>query len=97
MNTTVFILVFLAGFGLGAWRSGKPGRSLFASALLLPLLLLALTAAGIAYTLLTPVKGDNMKDLAVVAIAMLGGVCALLALAGGMLGGWYRRTGGERP
>lgn len=96
MNLTIPILLFLAGFGIGAWRAGRQGRSLPACAWPLPLALLLLTAGMIVYELVRPRVGENMTDLAVVAIATVGGVLALVALAGGLFGARWRRAGAGR-
>ncbi len=85
--------VFGAGFGTGAWRAGTPGRSLLKAAMLLPLVLLALTALLVGYLLYAAGQGDSFAGLAAASMIVLGIIVSLLALTGGLLGAWYRRAG----
>jgi hypothetical protein len=55
-------------------------------------LLVCLTLAGIAYLLLTRGGAEDMSDLAVVVTAMLGGLGALLAFVGGLIGALLCRS-----
>ncbi|UUR08731.1 hypothetical protein [Sphingomonas glaciei] len=97
MKWILFIAVFGAGFGLGAWRAGNKAVSLLKAAGLLPLVLLALTAVMVGYILLTADSGDGFAGLAAASVVVLGVIMSLLALTGGMFGAWYRRAGaGER-
>jgi hypothetical protein len=96
MNLTIPILLFLAGFGSGAWLAGTKGRSLLASAAPLPLLVIAAAVVLIVYELSRPRVGENMTDLAVIATATIGGLFALIAFAGGLFGARWRRAGRQR-
>lgn len=92
VNLTVPILMFVGGFGIGAWRAGTPGRNVVACAAALPLALLVIAAGLIGYELLRTRTGENMTDLAMIATATIGALFALVAFAGGLFGARWRRA-----
>lgn len=72
-------------------------RRLLASALVLPALTLLGAAVGIVALLLSgPGEGENMSDLALAALSAIGGVFALLAFVGGLIGAGLRQRGMRR-
>lgn len=89
-------MVLGAGFGCGAWRAGKSARSLLKSAVLLPIILLALTAMFCGYLLYAAGQGDSFAALGAASVLVLGVIFSLLALTGGFFGAWYRRAGGRQ-
>ena len=65
----------------------SPRRQRIVAALVLPAITLSATAAGLLYVLFSGAgEGENMKDLALAAIAVIGGAFAVLAFVGGMIG-----------
>jgi hypothetical protein len=72
-------------------------RRLFLSALVLPVLtLVAFLAVMVAVVIRDPGHSRNMQDLALAAVASLGGLFALLAFVGGLIGAWLRQRGKRR-
>lgn len=72
-------------------------RRLLLSALVLPVLtLMAFLAVMIAVVVRDPGDSRNMLDLALAAVATLGGLFAMLAFAGGLVGAWLRQRGMRR-
>lgn len=95
MNWTVPLIAFfaavMAGGRLDARLAGKSDgterRRVVRAALPLPGLVLLLSAAAIAWTVLAgPGEGENMTDLAVAIYISLGLLFAVLTFAGGLLG-----------
>lgn len=72
-------------------------RRLLAAALLLPALTLLAALVGLVAVVVTGAgQGDNMQDLALAAIAAMGGGFALLAFFGGLVGAGLRQRGMRR-
>ena len=72
-------------------------QRLFASAVLLPALMLAATIAILLAVIFGGRAEDaDMRDLAVATIARVGGLVVLLALVGAFVGAWLRQHGMRR-
>ena len=72
-------------------------RRLLLSALVLPVLtLVAFLAVMVAVILRDPAANRDMQDLALAAVATLGGLFALMAFVGGLIGAWLRQRGMRR-
>jgi hypothetical protein len=89
----IFLTVFVLGFGLGAWRAGAAGKSLLRASCELPVLLLICTSGLAGYLLYAARAGDSFAALAAASVTVIGVMLAILSLAGGLFGAWYRRAG----
>jgi hypothetical protein len=92
----VILAVFVAGFGLGAWRSGAAGRSLLRASCELAVVLLVGTLGLAGFLVYAAAAGDSFAGLAAASVTLVGVVLALVSLAGGLFGAWFRRAGGRR-
>ncbi len=93
MRWLIYLAVFAAGFGAGAWRAARPGRGLFAAAVALPLLLLFLVGGYAGWLWVASPRVENFNDLAAATTAAVAAGMALIALVGGLFGAWFRRAG----
>ncbi len=85
-----FFLAAILGATLGARFQARPGwgkrRRLLSAALPLPALIVAASAAGVLFELLRARTGITMTDLAIAVYVGLGGLFAIVTLAGGLVG-----------
>ena len=101
MNWSALIVAFAVAVVMGAFLANllerrrldwSARRRLWTAAAVLPGFILAATLVGIAIILFTgPGSGENMRDLAVAATAAVGGIFALIALVGGLVGASFAR------
>jgi Kef-type K+ transport system membrane component KefB len=106
MNWTILVIAFCLAILAGAisvttLASMRPQwsnrRQALAAAAVLPAITLFVAAIGIVAVLVTgPGDGENMQDLAVAVVAAMGGIFALLAFVGGLLGAKIRQRGANR-
>ena len=96
MNWSFLLLSFCLALMSGAIAMAtlvrmRPGwsqrRQRIVAALVLPAITLTVTAAGLLFVLFSgPGEGENMQDLALTAVAVLGLASAVLAFVGGIIG-----------
>jgi hypothetical protein len=94
INWTIPALLFAGSAALGAWLDGRlqmrsgwsKRRRIVRAAIPVPLLILALSTAGVLWECLRPPTGSTMTDLAMAVYVGVGGLLALLTLGGGLLG-----------
>jgi hypothetical protein len=94
INLTVPVIAFALSLLFAAWLAGrlqrrgvgsKRSRVLQAS-LPVPLVIVLASGAGIVWELTRTRTGENMTDLAVAVYLTVGGLFALVTLAGGLIG-----------
>ena len=94
INWTIPALAFGLAAVLSAWLNGRfqrrsgwgTRRRVLRAALPLPLLILVASACGVIWEMVRPPSASTMTDLAVAVYVGVGGLFAVLALAGGVLG-----------
>jgi hypothetical protein len=78
---------FVAGVLERSRKQWSKRRRLWTAAFALPCVVLAATAAGIAWVVISgPGSGENMQDFAIAATALVGGLFTIIALVGGIVG-----------
>jgi ABC-type sulfate transport system permease component len=94
--TWLFLLiVFVVGFGVGAWRAAAPGKSLIRASCELPILLLLITLGLASFLIYAAARGDSFAGLAAASVTLIGVALALVSFIGALFGARFRRAGGR--
>ena len=94
--TWLFLLImFVVGFGVGAWRAGAPGKSLIRASCELPILLLLITLGLAGFLIYAAARGDSFAGLAAASVTVIGVAVALVCFIGALFGARFRRAGGR--
>ena len=92
MLALAYIVSFVVGFGLGAWRAGRSSRGAMAIAALPPLAVLLLTGLMVLFLVATSRGNAGMNELAYIVVTIVGCGLAVCSWFGGLFGVWFGRA-----